>query len=139
LWWRSAFQFDRVAVNSEVIHGDLEELMAENIDQSAADIISRYFTAQSTRDFDTLVDLFAADGVVIDEGKTWRGKVGIREWRDKAASVYQYTTKALTLHEDDEDEYTALVRLEGNFPGGIVELEYHFALKDGRIQVLEID
>lgn len=113
--------------------------MAEPVDQTASDVISRYFEAQSARDFDTLVDLFTDDGVVVDEGKMWRGKSGIREWRDKAASVYQYTTQVLQVHEDDEDEYTALVRLEGNFPGGIVELEYHFSLHGGQIRVLEID
>jgi len=113
--------------------------MPENVDPTAADVISRYFTAQSGRDFDTLIELFTDDGVVVDEGKMWRGKSGIREWRDKAASIYQYTTKVLQVHEDGEDEYTALVRLEGNFPGGIVELEYHFTIKGGHIQMLEID
>jgi uncharacterized protein (TIGR02246 family) len=113
--------------------------MAEYVDKTAADVISRYFTAQSARDFETLVGLFTDDGVVADEGKIWRGKSGIREWRDKAASAYQYTTQVLQVHEDDEDEYTALVRLEGNFPGGIVELEYHFALKGDLIRTLEID
>jgi len=113
--------------------------MAEPVDQSAADVISRYFAAQSTRDFDTMVSLFTDDGVVIDEGKTWRGRSGIREWRDKAASVYQYTTQVLQVHEVDEHEYTALVRLEGNFPGGMVELEYRFGLAGGKIQSLEID
>jgi len=113
--------------------------MAEQIDPSAADVIDRYFTAQSARDFDTMVNLFTDDGVVNDEGKTWRGHSGIREWRDKAASVYQYSTHVLQVHEDDEDEYSALVRLEGNFPGGVVELEYHFALAGGRIKSLQID
>ncbi|HEY7993181.1 MAG TPA: nuclear transport factor 2 family protein [Candidatus Eremiobacteraceae bacterium] len=113
--------------------------MAEPVDRTASDVINRYFVAQSTRDFDTLVGMFTGDGFVIDEGKTWSGRSGIREWRDKAASVYQYTTQVLQVHEDDENEYTALVRLEGNFPGGIVELEYRFALAGRLIKSLEID
>ena len=113
--------------------------MVEPFDQSASEVINRYFAAQSTRGFDTMVNLFTDDGVVIDEGKTWRGHSGIREWRDKAASAYQYTTQVLQVHEVDEDEYTALVRLEGNFPGGIVELEYRFALAGGKIKSLQID
>ena len=104
-----------------------------------SDVIQRYFAAQSTSDFDTMVSLFTDDGVVNDEGKAWRGHSGIREWRDKAASVYQYTTQVLEVHEDDEDEYSALVRLEGNFPGGIVELTYRFTLAGNRIQNLKID
>ena len=113
--------------------------MAEPVDPTASDVIQRYFAAQSARDFDAMVNLFTDDSVVNDEGKTWRGHSGIREWRDKAASVYQYTTQVLEVHEDDEDEYSALVRLEGNFPGGVVELEYHFTLAGGQIKSLEID
>lgn len=113
--------------------------MTEPVDPIASDVIQRYFAAQSARDFDTMVNLFTDDGVVNDEGKTWRGRSGIREWRDKAASAYQYTTQVLEVHGVDEGEYSALVRLEGNFPGGIVELEYHFALAGGKIKSLEID
>ena len=50
------------------------------------DVISRYFAAQSARDFDTLVTLFADDGVVIDEGQTRRGRNEIRAWRENVAS-----------------------------------------------------
>ena len=93
---------------------------------NAPDVIAQYFKAQSDRDFDTLVGLFAKDGVVVDEGKMWSGSSGIREWREKAASVYQYTTELLGVQPVDENEYLAKARLEGNFPGGRVELDYRF-------------
>jgi hypothetical protein len=105
----------------------------------APDVIVRYFKAQSERDFDTLVGLFLKDGVVIDEGKTWSGADGIRQWREQAASVYQYTTELLSVNPVDEGEYTAKARLEGNFPGGRVELDYRFTLDGDRIRRLEID
>jgi ketosteroid isomerase-like protein len=106
---------------------------------NAPDVIVRYFKAQSARDFDTLVGLFAKDGVVIDEGKRWSGASGIREWRENAASVYQYTTELLAVSPEDENEYVAKARLEGNFPGGRVELDYRFTLDGDRIRRLEID
>ena len=49
------------------------------------EIIGRYVAAQAARDFDALVDLFADDAVVVDEGKTWRGKAQIRAWREGVA------------------------------------------------------
>ena len=42
---------------------------------AAPDVITRYFAAQAARDFDTLLTLFAADAVVIDEGRTRRGAI----------------------------------------------------------------
>ena len=50
---------------------------------STPDVITRYFAAQSARDWDTLIALFADDAVVIDEGRTMRGIREIRSWRRK--------------------------------------------------------
>jgi len=106
---------------------------------SVPNVVKRYFDAQSARDFDALVGLFTKDGVVYDEGKMWEGACGIREWREKAASTYQYTTEVLEWRRVDENEYEAEVRLEGNFPGGVVELEYRFTLSGELIEELRID
>ena len=103
------------------------------------EVITRYFDAQSSRDFDALVSLFADDGVVIDEGKTWNGATGIRAWRDSAASVYQYTTEVLDVKSTSKNEFVARVHLEGNFPGGTVDLDYKFTLEGERIRRLEVD
>ena len=106
---------------------------------SIPEVISRYFAAQSNRDFDSLVALFTDDGVVIDDGKTWTGAAEIRAWRDSAASVYEYTTDGVDMHAAGEGEYGARVHLEGNFPGGTVDLDYKFTLDGQRIRRLEID
>ena len=89
---------------------------------SAPDVITRYFAAQSARDFDTLLTLFADDATVIDEGQTRRGANEIRAWRENVASVYQYSTELTSLEAVDEGMYIARVHLEGNFPGGTVDL-----------------
>lgn len=109
------------------------------VTDSTPDVITRYFTAQSKRDFDSLVALFTDDGVVIDDGKTWTGAAEIRAWRDTAASVYEYTTDVVSVQPTGNDEYAAQVHLEGNFPGGTVDLDYKFTLDDQRIRRLEID
>jgi uncharacterized protein (TIGR02246 family) len=103
------------------------------------EVITRYLKAQSARDFNTLVTLFADDGAVIDEGKTWTGASEIRAWRDTAASVYEYSTDVLDVRAIAKDQFVARVHLDGNFPGGTVELEYRFTLDQGRIRRLEID
>jgi uncharacterized protein (TIGR02246 family) len=105
---------------------------------SAPAVITRYFAAQAARDFDTLVSLFADDAVVIDEGQTRRGTNEIRAWRDNVASVYEYTTELAGVEAAGEGKYVARVHLEGNFPGGTVDLHYRFTVDGDLIRRLEI-
>ena len=101
-------------------------------------VITRYFAAQAARDFDTLVELFADDAIVIDEGKSRRGTKEIRAWRENVASVYEYTTDLVGVETADEGEYVARVHLEGNFPGGTADLRYRFTVDGDSIRRLEI-
>jgi uncharacterized protein (TIGR02246 family) len=101
-------------------------------------VITRYFAAQAARDFDTLVTLFADDAIVIDEGKSRRGTKEIRAWRENVASVYEYTTDLVGVETTDEGEYVARAHLEGNFPGGTVDLRYRFTVDGDSIRRLEI-
>jgi ketosteroid isomerase-like protein len=101
-------------------------------------VITRYFSAQGARDFDTLVTLFADDGVVVDEGQTRQGTTEIRAWRENVASVYEYTTELVGVEAESEGKYVARVHLEGNFPGGAVDLRYRFTVAGDSIRRLEI-
>ncbi len=105
---------------------------------STPDVITRYFAAQAARDFDTLVTLFADDAIVVDEGKTRRGANEIRAWREHVASAYEYTTELLGVETAGEGTYVVRVHLEGNFPGGTVDLRYRFTVDGERIRRLEI-
>lgn len=105
---------------------------------SAPAVIQRYFEAQSARDFDALIALFADDAVVIDEGQTRRGAHEIRAWRQDTVSAYEYTTDVRGLESVSDGTYVARVRLEGNFPGGTVDLRYRFSVDGDLIRRLEI-
>lgn len=100
--------------------------------------VDRYFAADGRRDADAIVDLFTADAVVVDEGRTRRGTAEIREWQDHAASEYEYTTTVLDRVPDGEFACAVTVRLEGNFPGGTADLTFDFLLADGLISALTI-
>jgi ketosteroid isomerase-like protein len=105
---------------------------------SVPDVIARYFAAQAARDFDTLLTLFAEDAVVIDEGQTMRGATQIRAWRENVATAYQYTTELLGIEPAGGGIYVAQVHLEGNFPGGTVDLGYRFTIDGDAIRELVI-
>jgi ketosteroid isomerase-like protein len=104
--------------------------------------ISRYFTLAADGDDDALVDCFTDDAAVTDEGRTWRGHAEIRKWREDVATAYEYTLEALGAEPGGQagglEGYDVQTHLEGNFPGGTVDLTYRFGLRDGRIARLDI-
>jgi hypothetical protein len=88
-------------------------------------------------DLDILMSVFAADAAVTDEGKTYRGDE-IRAWREHTATEYTYTVELVGTEQIDDDHYVVTNHLEGDFPGGQVDLKYRFALSDNLITTLEI-
>ena len=105
---------------------------------SVPDVINRYFAALNSRDAEGLLALFTRDAVVVDEGQTWRGTSEIRTWVDNVAFKFQYIAEVLGVETDGDGDYVARTRLEGNFPGGSVELRVRFDLDGGEIRRLEI-
>jgi len=101
-------------------------------------VIARYFDAQAARDFDTLLTLFADDAVVIDEGQSRQGASEIRAWRENVATAYKYSTELRGVTLSGDGIYVAQVHLEGNFPGGTVDLRYRFTTDGDAIRTLEI-
>jgi ketosteroid isomerase-like protein len=99
--------------------------------------IAAYFAAVDNDDDDALVACFGDEAVVVDEDREWRGRPSIRHWRETVATRFDYTLEVLGARDVDGrvDVHT---HLEGNFPGGTVDLEYRFTLTDGRISRLEI-
>jgi ketosteroid isomerase-like protein len=100
--------------------------------------ISRYLVAHEARDLDTAIGCYTDDATVIDEGNTYRGPQQIREWLATSASEFTYTIELTGARRVDDEHYVAIHHLEGNFPGGVVDLQFAFTLHDGRISQLTI-
>lgn len=103
--------------------------------------IEQYFAAADARDAATFAKAFAEDAEVKDEGQTYRGRDGIRNWREAVEKKYTVTsTPLLTAEHDGRVVVTALV--EGDFPkAGLpdpLHLEYRFGMRQGLIGTLEI-
>ena len=105
-------------------------------------IISEYFTASNGESVDAIVACFTDDAVVYDEDKEWRGLASIREWRENVATAYEYTLEVRGAvprgRLDGVERHDVYIHLEGNFPGGTVDLTCRFGLRDGHIARLEI-
>ena len=104
----------------------------------APNAVKRYFEADAERDIDAIVELFAGDATVIDEGQTRRGIDEIREWQTGPASQYEYRVTITGEERLADDRYRVVARLDGNFPGGIASLNFDFGLDGELIRSLEI-
>jgi ketosteroid isomerase-like protein len=105
-------------------------------------VISEYLAASDRRDLDAVVACFTDDAVVLDEDREWRGLPSIREWRETVATAFEYTVdvRGAAAREpvDGVERHDVHIHLEGNFPGGTVDLTNQFGLREGRIASLRI-
>jgi RimJ/RimL family protein N-acetyltransferase len=100
--------------------------------------ITMYQAAHDQRDVMTALAQFANDACVVDDGKTYEGISGVETFLRKAGSEYTYTRTLISAQEMTTERWRVTNRLEGNFPGGQVDLSYVFDLLDGLITRLVI-
>ena len=100
--------------------------------------IRGFLTAHTVRDTDTAVRAFTVAAVVVDEGQTFRGTEEILGFLCDAGAEFTYTTELIGAQRIDEAHWVATNRLEGDFPGGVAELDYRFTLADNLIAELVI-
>jgi ketosteroid isomerase-like protein len=121
--------------------------MNTGLDGSAASgslppVVSNYLAASDRDDIDAIVACFTEDAVVLDEDRHWRGAAAIRQWREKVATAFEYTVAIIrseALGEADGGKrHEVYTHLEGNFPGGQVDLTNRFTLRGDLIVGLEI-
>ncbi|MEV0847602.1 nuclear transport factor 2 family protein [Streptomyces sp. NPDC049954] len=92
------------------------------------EVIERYLRAHDARDLSAAVATFAPEAAVTDDGRSYRGTEAIKGWLGRTASEYTYTTTLVRAERDDSGGYTVVRHLEGDFPGGSVDLRYRFLL-----------
>lgn len=89
------------------------------------------------RDAGKVEALFTEAAVVADQGETFRGLDEIRSWISGSIDLFATTLTFLGAREVD-GMVGASYRLEGDFPGGVAELEYQFHL-DAEGQIVRLD
>ncbi|MFD3479202.1 nuclear transport factor 2 family protein [Streptomyces sp. NPDC058695] len=100
--------------------------------------ITRYLNAHRAHDTATALSSFTPDATVTDDGTTYRGTEAIEQWLSRSATEFTYTIELTGTQQTDATHYTATHHLEGDFPGGTVDLHYAFALRDHLIERLLI-
>lgn len=102
--------------------------------------VRRYLDAQEdTTGREAIADAFAPGARVFDENTEYLGGDAIRRWLTKAAGQYSYTTTFLGQADPGGGRRVVLARLEGDFPGGVVDLHFRFRVEDDLIAELVIE
>lgn len=89
--------------------------------------VAAYLDATPDTDPATIAALFSADATVADDGHTYRGRTEIASWRRDVAAAFTYATTRLRA-EQHGDVVVVVNRIEGNFPGGRIDLANQFTL-----------
>jgi len=102
------------------------------------EVIGRYQDAHDRHDVDQALGAFEAEAIVRDEDQEWIGRSAIRDWLIKTSTEYSFTRTLLSVEEVVAGTWVIRNRLEGNFPGGVVDLRYRFELDGDHITALTI-
>ena len=98
--------------------------------------VAGYFTADAEGGA-AVAGCFAADGVVIDENRTYQGHAAIARWKTLASERYRYASAPVAV-EVQGDRLVVTARVTGDFPGSPADLRYAFTLSGNAIARLEI-
>jgi 5,10-methylene-tetrahydrofolate dehydrogenase/methenyl tetrahydrofolate cyclohydrolase len=90
-------------------------------------VVDQYFAQMDGDDKLAVADLFAPGAYVIDNGTTYRGDGEIRGWLSGEASEFTTTSRRL-MTDSAGSSVMVVLRVEGNFPGGMVDLTIEFLL-----------
>ena len=99
--------------------------------------IVTYLAAEKAKDPDKLALCFADDALVHDEDRDYRGLDAIRSWKQETLAKYKYVMEPLDASVSGKT-VKLRARLTGDFPGNPADLDYTFALANGKITSLEI-
>lgn len=99
--------------------------------------ILAYFVADRRNDGAALVDAFAPDAVVRDEGQSHVGREAIHAWWRAAKARYRHVVEPLEAGEKG-DVVEVLGKVTGQFPGSPAMMTFAFRVKSDRIAGLEI-
>ena len=101
-------------------------------------ILDCYFNAQNAHDIDAMVDCFAPDAVVRDEGREYIGTEAIRAWKIDTSTRYHITAQPIESSVEG-DRTVVIVRASGTFAGSPLRLSYRFGFSaDRRIGALDV-
>lgn len=107
-------------------------------DSKVPPAIETFQTAHDRRDIATALAQFVDGATVLDDGRAYDGTAAVESFLRTAASEYTFTRTLVAAVEIAPDHWVVTNHLDGDFPGGQVDLTYEFRLEHGLITHLTI-
>ena len=101
-------------------------------------VITMYQDAHDRDDVEGALSAFTPTARVVDEDREYAGTDEIRQWLATTAREFTYTRAFVSAEAIADDRWVVRNHLEGDFPGGVVDLRYKFVLNGNRISELVI-
>jgi hypothetical protein len=101
-------------------------------------VISRYLAAHDRHATDETLATLTPNARVVDDGHEHVGTTAVRTWLDTTAAAFIYTRTLLDAVDEGDGAWLVVNRIEGDFPGGRVDLRYRFVLDGDLIAELVI-
>lgn len=101
--------------------------------------VGQYHDAHDRDDVEAALATFTPTATVKDDGHEYNGPDEIRDWLARASTQFTYTRTLTGAEVIDDNTWLVINHLEGDFPGGVVDLRYRFVLLGGLISELEIE
>lgn len=100
--------------------------------------VGQYQEAHDRHDVEAALAAFSQAATVKDDGHEYHGPDEIRDWLASASTQFSYTRTLIGADAVDTNTWDVTNHLEGDFPGGVVDLHYRFVLTGSLISELEI-
>ncbi|NYE36134.1 ketosteroid isomerase-like protein [Nocardioides cavernae] len=100
--------------------------------------IRAFVAAHIAREVDAAMRLLVAEPLVVDQDETFAGAEQVRGFLRGAGTEFTYTTELVAARRTDAGHWVAVLHLEGDFPGGVADLDYTFDLAGDLIAAVRI-
>ena len=110
------------------------DLVSDTLPTTVRDLLA----ASTVHDADTASSFLVEDVVVVDQGETFRGRDEVHAFLRDAGAEFEYTAEQIGARRIDDDHWVVTLRLQGDFPGGVADLDYRFTLRGDLVAELVI-
>lgn len=100
-------------------------------------VVTDFINAQNNFDSEASANCFSENGIMLEEGKPYTGRVAIQGVLEETNEKYQSVMKPLNYIEDGASIVLS-AEVSGTFPGSPAVLQFHFTLKNNLIDYLKV-
>lgn len=100
-------------------------------------VVTDFINAQNNFDSKASANCFSENGIMLEEGKPYSGRVEIQSLLEETNEKYQSVMKPLKYNEGGTSSVLS-AEVSGTFPGSPAVLQFYFTLKNNLIDYLKV-